>query len=130
MNGHQVGQPFVGHTESVSIAFSPDGKSILSGSYDETLRVWDLSGNQIGLPFQKYETHISSVAFSPDGKMFVTGCGNTLRLWRYGVEAWIAICCNRFHYYPASRHPATDTEEEACKTCQKHVWSKSTVIMT
>jgi WD40 repeat protein len=33
-----------GHTDSVmSVAFSPDGKKIVSGSYDKTLKVWDAS---------------------------------------------------------------------------------------
>jgi WD40 repeat protein len=39
-------QTFVGHTAEVSSAnFSPDGKQIVSASWDESLKLWDLAGN-------------------------------------------------------------------------------------
>ncbi|WP_353259971.1 caspase family protein, partial [Prochlorothrix hollandica] len=42
-----------GHTANVySVAFSPDGSRIVSGSSDNTIRLWDLQGNPIGEPFQ------------------------------------------------------------------------------
>ncbi|MEM0981060.1 MAG: hypothetical protein AAGH78_12395 [Cyanobacteria bacterium P01_H01_bin.58] len=41
-----------GHGDSVdSVAFSPDGQRIVSGSFDRTIRLWDLEGNSIGQPF-------------------------------------------------------------------------------
>ncbi|WP_224312118.1 WD40 repeat domain-containing protein, partial [Trichormus variabilis] len=42
VNGQPIGQPFRGHEDLVrSVAFSPDGERIVSGSYDETIRIWD-----------------------------------------------------------------------------------------
>lgn len=42
-----------GHRAGVfSVAFSPDGYTIFSGSRDKTVRLWDLQGNPIGQPFQ------------------------------------------------------------------------------
>jgi hypothetical protein len=72
-----------GHERAVrSVAFSSDGKMIVSGSSDKTIRLWDLEGNPIGEPFQGHEDAVRSVAFSPDGKMIVSGSDNrTIRLW-------------------------------------------------
>ena len=40
--GQPVGQPFTGHTNYVNdVAFSPEGKRIVSGSEDGTLRLWN-----------------------------------------------------------------------------------------
>ncbi|MET3606147.1 hypothetical protein ABIC99_003983, partial [Sphaerotilus sulfidivorans] len=67
----------------IAVAISPDGSRIVSGSEDNTLRLWDArSGNPIGEPLKGHSSSVSSVAFSPDGSRIVSGSeDNTLRLW-------------------------------------------------
>ncbi len=74
---------FQGHERYVySVAFSPDGQRIVSGSGDNTVRLWDLKGQAIGQPFRGHQGSVYSVAFSPDGQRIVSGSDdNTLRLW-------------------------------------------------
>ena len=63
-----------GHTGSVeSVSFSGDGKQVVSGSYDKTVRVWDVES---GAELRKFEGHthdVRSVSFSGDGKQVVSG---------------------------------------------------------
>ncbi|MEM9976401.1 MAG: caspase family protein, partial [Cyanobacteria bacterium P01_D01_bin.2] len=72
-----------GHSDYVrSVAFSPDGNTVVSGSADQTVRLWDLKGNPIGEPFQGHSDSVLSVAFSPDGNTIVSGSADqTVRLW-------------------------------------------------
>src|SRR5258708_1089226 len=62
-----------GHTFPVSsVAFSSDGKRVVTGSYDNTARVWDaLVGLEI-LNIKGHTNYVNSVCFSPDGKRIVT----------------------------------------------------------
>ena len=81
--------PINEHNESVnSIVFNPDGKSILTVSYDDTIRIWDvLTGNFLNV-LEGHTDSINDVAFSPDGTMLATGSSdNTIRLW--DVQSWM-----------------------------------------
>ena len=73
-----------GHTSFVfSVAFSPDGRHIVSGSWDETVCVWDAqTGAQVGKPLQGHTKPVRSVAFSPDGRHIVSGSWDeTICVW-------------------------------------------------
>ncbi|KAF8181255.1 WD40-repeat-containing domain protein [Mycena galopus ATCC 62051] len=67
----------------ISVAFSLDGTRIVSGSYDNTVCIWDAeTQTQIGAPLEGHTSEVSSVAFSPDGTRIVSGSyDKTVRVW-------------------------------------------------
>ena len=73
----------LGHRISVSsVAFSPDGKYAISGSWNETLKLWDISTGRAIRTFRGYKDFIHSVAFSSDGQYVLSGNDDqTMRLW-------------------------------------------------
>jgi WD40 repeat protein len=79
----RVSIPIEGHDSWVhSVAFSPDGQIIVSGSRDKTIRLWNTEGNPIGKPLQEHTEEVRSVAFSPDSELIVSGSDDTtIRLW-------------------------------------------------
>ena len=100
------------HGRSVtSVVFSPDGKTIVSGSSDKAIKVWDagasalahppprnpnltapvLAAASLELKAEQQDAHsnfVNSVAFSPDGKTIVSGSEDlTIKVWDAGVSA-------------------------------------------
>ena len=72
-----------GHSDCIyGIAFSPDGKTIATASYDKLIKLWDIA---TGKEIRTYKDHIDAVyavAFTPDGKFLVSGAADrTIKVW-------------------------------------------------
>ncbi len=76
-------QTLEGHSGSVeSIAFSPDGKLLASGSFDKTIKLWDIATGDVQQNLEGHLNMIESIAFSPDGKLLASDSyDETVKLW-------------------------------------------------
>ena len=64
------------------MAVSPDGKTLFSSSWDNTVRVWDLTSRSCSAVLEGHKSFVYSVAVSPDGKTLFSSSGDkTVRVW-------------------------------------------------
>ena len=82
MTGQLWGTLIKGHEDVVtSVSFSPDGKTLVSGSDDKTVRVWDRqTGRQLG-ETMTHGSPIDSVFFSEDGRRLYSQSSDSIRVW-------------------------------------------------
>src|SRR5262249_17511422 len=123
------------HTRLVlCLAFSPDGKTLASGSEDTPIRLWDLQTGKVTATLRGDMRPVRCLAFSPDGEMLASGReGNAIKIWvstiRGEVQKWFpasALLTKRagthaipFVVIPSSTtptptHPKTSAPPGAC----------------
>ncbi|MGI2905082.1 protein kinase domain-containing protein [Tolypothrix sp. VBCCA 56010] len=81
-----------GHSNSVnSVAISPDGNTLASGSYDKTIKLWNLATGEQIRTLSGHSNVLISVAFSPDGKTLASGSipDDTIKLWNLATKEQI-----------------------------------------
>ena len=70
------------HPGTVSSVFSPDGRTLASGSSNATVRLWDVATGTVQHTLTGHRGSVASVAFSPDGRTLASGSQDgTVRLW-------------------------------------------------
>jgi WD40 repeat protein len=75
-----------GHSDSVtSIAWSPDGSYLASGSYGETIRVWNPKTEKVLRTLKGHTVRVTSIAWSPDGSYLASG-SNRKMIWVWNPE--------------------------------------------
>jgi hypothetical protein len=72
-----------GHSNDVtSVAFSPDGTRLASGSHDYTVKLWNVATGKAIASFEGHSATVTSVAFSPNGTRLASGSwDNTIGFW-------------------------------------------------
>ncbi|MDF5718533.1 MAG: WD40 repeat domain-containing protein, partial [Rhizonema sp. NSF051] len=82
-----------GHTAWVrSLAFSPDGKILASGSHDHTIRLWNVETGQCLQILTGHTSGVQSVAFSDDGSTLASGSDDqTIRLWNIQTRECLQV---------------------------------------
>ena len=78
-----------GHTEPVySVAWSPDGKHLVTGGFDNTVRVWDAATRKEIKKLEGHSAFVLNVGFDKDGRKIVSGgLDKTARIWELPSEA-------------------------------------------
>merc|ERR1712056_3067 len=86
-------RPLNGHGECVAcVTLSSDGQFALSGSWDKTMRLWDLNTGATARTFQGHTKDVFSVAFSGDNRQIVSGSRDkTIKLWNTLAECKYTI---------------------------------------
>src|SRR5262249_40089024 len=88
-----------GHTAVVaSIALTADGRMLASGSYDATIKLWDMASCKETATLRGHTAGVYSVAFTPDGKVLASGShDDTARLWDVATGRELAAVKHGYH---------------------------------
>ena len=124
---------WIGHSRTVSsLSCSPNGHHIVTGSYDKTLRIWDIeTGATVGNPLLGHTGELKGVAYSPDGRYIVSASDDmTIRIWDAETGAQLGTpleghtgYVSSVAYSPNGQHIISGSEDETIR-----IWDAGTGV--
>jgi WD40 repeat protein len=121
-----------GHSDWLTSAvYSPDGKSIVTGSYDKTAKVWDAQTYQELATLTGHTGIIWSVAYNSDGRYLVTASEDqTAKIWN--TQTWQEIAILKGHmgpvtgaaFSPDGRFLVTSSADKTAKVWDTETWQE------
>ncbi len=115
-----------GHSSGVrSVAYSPDGRYLASGSWDKTIKVWEVVTGTELRTLAGYSGWVWSVVYSPYGRYLASGSHQTIKIWQVatgkvlrtltGHSDWVKSVA----YSPDGRYLASGSGDKTIKTVQE-----------
>jgi WD40 repeat protein/tRNA A-37 threonylcarbamoyl transferase component Bud32 len=112
-----------GHPNTVnSVAFSPDSRTLASGSYGHRIKLWDVQSQGEIATLTGHSSSVESVAFSPDGQTLASGSSDhTIKLWDVPSQRQIATLTghpdtvNSVAFSPDGRMLASGSRDQTIK---------------
>jgi len=89
--GGRLISTFTGHSDSVkALAVTPNGKQVISGSFDKTIKVWSLKTGAEIHTLRGHSDSVTAIAVTPDGKQVISGSSDkTIKVWSLKTGAEI-----------------------------------------
>ena len=98
-----------GHTDSIlAIAFSPDGATIASGSYDRLIKLWTVADGKVIATLKEHSDAVYAVAFMPGGTQLLSAAGDrTVKVWSVATgKRLFTVNDSLDAVYTAAVHPS------------------------
>ena len=92
----------IGHSDYVnSVAFSPDGTRVVSGSGDKLVQIWNMNTGETEQVLEGHTKYVWSVAFSPDGTRVISGASDDVVLiWDAITGQSTRLSCHESFQFP------------------------------
>ncbi|MFN6099353.1 MAG: protein kinase domain-containing protein, partial [Dolichospermum sp.] len=121
-------QTLTGHSYSVnSVAYSPDGQTVASGSWDKTIKLWNVKTGNLLQTLEGHSYSVYSVAYSPDGQTVASGSWDkTIKLWNVNTGNLLqtlkghSSSVSSVAYSPDGQTLASGSEDKTIKMWNVH----------